>query len=122
EDQRNWNDDLKALLSDPDPNVRKRAALAAGRIGDERAVPPLAEMLLTDRDSDVRQMAAFALGETESPGAAYALVQVLKASNATDRITPAVRARAVEAVGRITAAMLANATLNATSTDAKSAS
>src|SRR2546430_5502196 len=44
EDQRNWNDDLKGLLSAADPNVRKRAALASGRIGDARAIPTLADI------------------------------------------------------------------------------
>jgi cyclophilin family peptidyl-prolyl cis-trans isomerase/HEAT repeat protein len=104
EDQRNWNDDLKALLSNADSMVRKRAALAAGRIGDARAIPTLADMLLMDRDKDVRQMAAFALGETELPGGAYALTQVLKGSG-SDLADPNVRARAVEALGKIVAAM-----------------
>ena len=80
EDQRNWNDDLKMLLSGAEPMVRKRAALAAGRIGDARAIPTLADMVLMDRDKDVRQMAAFALGEIELPGGAFALIQVLKGS------------------------------------------
>ncbi|MEP6706431.1 MAG: HEAT repeat domain-containing protein, partial [Pyrinomonadaceae bacterium] len=66
EDERRWNDDLGALLADKDAQVRRRAVLAAGRIGDDKAIPTLAEMLLTDRDTDVRQMAAFALGEIES--------------------------------------------------------
>ena len=68
EDRRNWNDDLKNLLSAADPMVRMRAALAAGRIGDVRAIPTLADMLLMDRDKDVRQTVAFALGEIESTG------------------------------------------------------
>src|SRR5580765_2335461 len=104
EDQRNWNDELKALLTDQDAHVRQRATLAAGRIGEQAAVPLLAEMLLTDRDDDVRRMAAFALGEIESPGGGYALLQVLK----SDRTQPAVRARAVEALGKISAVMIAN--------------
>src|ERR1051326_4740358 len=78
EDQRNWNDELKTLLSDKDARVRARAALAAGRIGEQEGVPSLSEMLLTDRDVDVRAMAAFALGEIELPSGGYALVQVLK--------------------------------------------
>lgn len=103
EDERRWNDNLKSLLSNEDPRVRKRAALAAGRIGDPSAVPVLTEMVLTDKDAEVRQMAAFALGEIEAPGGAYALVSVLK-----DPTKPG-RARAIEALGKIIAAMPANA-------------
>jgi cyclophilin family peptidyl-prolyl cis-trans isomerase/HEAT repeat protein len=103
EDERRWDDSLKTQLADPDPRVRQRAALAAGRIGDEAAAPVLAEMLLQDRDNDVRQMAAFALGEIESPGGAYALVEVL---NRLGQEHSSVRARAVEALGKIVAAMI----------------
>jgi len=104
EDQRNWNDDLNGLLGAADSSVRKRAALAAGRIGDARAIPTLADMLLMDRDQDVRQMAVFALGEIELPGGAYALTQVLMRQG-SDLADPNVRARAVEALGKIVAAM-----------------
>ncbi|HKO35991.1 MAG TPA: peptidylprolyl isomerase [Pyrinomonadaceae bacterium] len=103
EDTRRWDGDLEKLLTHADPKVRRRAALAAGRIGNEGAVPPLAEMVLTDRDVDVRQMAAFALGEIESGGGAYALTEVLKVRG--DETAPALaRARAVEALGKIVAA------------------
>ena len=102
EDERRWDDSLEKLLADSDANVRKRAALAAGRIGNHAAVPALAEMLLTDRDNDVRQMAAFALGEIEAPEGAYALTQVLKKLGEENGN---VRARAVEALGKIVAAM-----------------
>jgi len=44
-------------------------------------------------------MSAFALGEIESPGGAYALSSVLKNTSAPGR------ARAVEALGKITAAL-----------------
>jgi HEAT repeat protein len=104
EDQRNWNDDLNGLLGAADSSVRKRAALAAGRIGDARAIPPLADMLLMDRDPDVRQMAAFALGEIELPGGAYALTQVLQKTG-SDIADANIRARSVEALGKIVAAM-----------------
>src|SRR5262245_61065615 len=53
--------DLTALASDSDPRIRRRAALAIGRVGlpdGAAAVKPL----LADADPDVRQMAAFALG------------------------------------------------------------
>jgi HEAT repeat protein len=85
EDERLWDDQLKELLTNSEPKVRLRAALAAGRIGDEKAVPVLSEALLQDRDNSVREMAAFALGEIEAPGAAYALVTTLRACNRPGR-------------------------------------
>src|SRR4029079_4081445 len=112
EDERRWDDNLKSLLSSNGAAIRKRAALAAGRIGAEAAVPVLAEMLLTDRDPGVREMAAFALGEIESGGGAYALVTVLKDPNQPGR------ARAIEALGKITAA-LASATASQTGAEKK---
>lgn len=110
EDERRWDDSLKALLSSNDPAIRKRAALAAGRIGAPDAVPVLAELLLTDKEPEVRDMAAFALGEIESAGGAFALVSVLKDPN------KAARARSVEALGKITAA-LSNSTPGQTGED-----
>jgi hypothetical protein len=35
EDQRRWDDDLRNLFTNPNAAIRKRAALAAGRIGNE---------------------------------------------------------------------------------------
>ncbi len=101
EDERRWDDGLRTLLSSPNSSIRKRAALAAGRIGNEDAVTALTPMLEKDPDVSVRAMAAFALGEIESETAANALIAVLK--NTT---SPAdVRARAVEALGKIAAAL-----------------
>ena len=77
EDERRWDKDLASLLADKGSPVRKRMALAAGRIGDERAVPALVEGLRTESDNDVRQMIAFAIGETEAPAGADALIEVL---------------------------------------------
>ncbi|HEX6186798.1 MAG TPA: peptidylprolyl isomerase [Pyrinomonadaceae bacterium] len=104
EDTRRWDGDLEKLIAHEDPKVRKRAVLAAGRIGNEGAVPLLAERVLTDRDLDVRQMAAFALGEIESGGGAYALTEVLKVRG-LETAPALVRARAVEALGKIIAAV-----------------
>jgi cyclophilin family peptidyl-prolyl cis-trans isomerase len=101
EDERRWDEaELGKLLSDASPAVRRRAALAAGRIGDEGAVAPLAALLARERDEGVRATAAFALGEVESGAGADALLEVLRLSKA-----PEMRARAVEALGKITAAL-----------------
>jgi cyclophilin family peptidyl-prolyl cis-trans isomerase/HEAT repeat protein len=86
--------DLTALVADAEPRIRRRAALAIGRVGlpeGGSAVQPL----LTDPDPEVRQMAAFALGlladKTAVPGLTAALQE-------TD---PRVRGRAAEALGLI---------------------
>ena len=95
EDARNPGDgELERDLADRDRGVRRRAALAAGRIGDSSLVPALLP-LLADGEPEVRQMAAFGLGLIGDPRAKEALVAALK-----DPET-AVRARAAEAVGRI---------------------
>lgn len=101
EDERRWEEaDLGALLRDASAAVRARAALAAGRIGDEGAVAPLAALLNADRDPAVRATAAFALGEIEAESGAPALLESLRLSK-----SPEVRARAVEALGKIAAAL-----------------
>lgn len=101
EDERRWVDsDLSKLLTDASPAVRARAALAAGRIGDEGAVGPLGAMLYGDRDDSVRAVAAFALGEIEAEPASGALTEALRLSK-----SPELRARAVEALGKIAAAL-----------------
>jgi cyclophilin family peptidyl-prolyl cis-trans isomerase/HEAT repeat protein len=104
EDERRWDDDLRVLLAAKEAEVRKRAALAMGRIGDERAVPALIDLLKQDADQDVRQMAAFAIGEIESTAGSDALITVLDDT----REPAAVRARAVEALGKIGAVLLSN--------------
>ena len=53
--------DLTTLLADAEPRVRRRAALAIGRVGLPAGVLPLVTAL-TDNDPDVRDMAAFGLG------------------------------------------------------------
>src|SRR6185503_9820331 len=101
EDERRWSNDLMQLLSNQFPVNRKRAALAAGRIGDEGAVKSLTYVLERDTDTSVRAMAAFALGEIESETGANALIAVLKNTSAPVEI----RARAIEALGKIAAAL-----------------
>jgi cyclophilin family peptidyl-prolyl cis-trans isomerase/HEAT repeat protein len=101
EDERRWEDsDLAKLLSDASPAVRARAALAAGRIGDEGAVAPLGALLNSERDETVRAVAAFALGEIEAEAGAAALTETLRLSKSGE-----LRARSVEALGKIAAAL-----------------
>jgi cyclophilin family peptidyl-prolyl cis-trans isomerase/HEAT repeat protein len=101
EDERRWSNELMQLLSNQSPVVRKRAALAAGRIGDEGAVRSLSYVLDRDSDTGVRAMAAFALGEIEAESGAGALLAVLKNTSAPG----AIRARAIEGLGKIAAAL-----------------
>jgi len=101
EDERRWDDDLRKLFSDPNAVTRRRAALAAGRIGNEDSITALTGLLEKDNDPAVRSMAAFALGEIESLTGADALLAVLKNTTAHAEL----RARAVEALGKIAAAL-----------------
>jgi len=94
EDRRDLTTDVKLGLADSDRSVRRRAALAAGRIGDAGAVPALI-LLLQDSELEVRQMAAFALGLIGEPLAVDPLLAALKDPEAV------VRGRAAEALGQI---------------------
>jgi cyclophilin family peptidyl-prolyl cis-trans isomerase/HEAT repeat protein len=100
EDERRWDTDLRDLMTSKSAAVRRRAALAAGRIGSEDSVPALATLLQKDVNVDVRSMAAFAIGETESSAGADVLLAVINTSEPSE-----VRARAIEALGKIAAAL-----------------
>ncbi|HET9478982.1 MAG TPA: HEAT repeat domain-containing protein [Pyrinomonadaceae bacterium] len=100
EDERRWDSELRDLLNHDNAAIRKRAALAAGRIGNEDSVPVLTK-LLQDADGGVRSMAAFALGEVESANAADALIEIVKNTKERGEL----RARALEALGKIAAAL-----------------
>jgi cyclophilin family peptidyl-prolyl cis-trans isomerase/HEAT repeat protein len=104
EDERRWDKPMSDLLSHREAAVRKRAALAAGRIGNEESVPALTNLLQQDADASVRAMAAFALGEVESATAADALVAIIK----SDKDRGEIRARALEALGKIAGALPAD--------------
>src|SRR5262245_34731942 len=93
EDRRSAGE-LDRYLRDTDRGVRRRAALAAGRIGDAALVPTLVE-LMNDTEAEVRQMSAFALGLIGDRLAVERLTVSLKDSDSI------VRARAAEALGRI---------------------
>ena len=85
---------LPGFLENEDPSVRRRAAIAAGRIGDPLAVQGLIARL-QDPVFEVRRAAAFALGLLGKPES----VSALKAALADP--DPVTRGRAAEALSRI---------------------
>jgi HEAT repeat protein/cyclophilin family peptidyl-prolyl cis-trans isomerase len=87
--------DLVAALANPDARVRRRAALAIGRVGLVEGIAPLAHLLASEPDPEVREMAAFALGLIGDASAADPLVAAL-----TDA-SPVVQGRAAQALGAI---------------------
>ena len=87
-------DDLLRLLGDGEARVRRRAALAVGRVGLPDGVQPLVAVL-ADPDPEVRQMAAFALGLIGDKSARDSLVTAL-----SDR-SPLIQGSAAEALGLI---------------------
>jgi cyclophilin family peptidyl-prolyl cis-trans isomerase/HEAT repeat protein len=98
--------DLVRLLSDREARVRRRAALAVGRVGLAEGATPLVA-LLADTDAEVRQMAAFALGllgdkETRDPlVAALADPSPLVQGSAAEALGLLGDAGAADAVGRM---------------------
>jgi cyclophilin family peptidyl-prolyl cis-trans isomerase/HEAT repeat protein len=86
--------DLIRLLGDTEGRVRRRAALALGRVGLVEGVDPLLK-LLADQEPDVRGMAAFALGLIGDRAARTGLLAALRDSN------PLVQGRAAEALGAL---------------------
>jgi cyclophilin family peptidyl-prolyl cis-trans isomerase len=87
--------DLVRLLTDSEARIRRRAAIAIGRVGLVEGVPPLVKVLQGDSDPEVRQMAAFALGLIGDQSA----VEPLRAAVADP--LPLVAGRAAEALGII---------------------
>jgi HEAT repeat protein/cyclophilin family peptidyl-prolyl cis-trans isomerase len=86
--------DLVRLLGDGEARVRRRAALAVGRVGLREGVAPLVKVL-ADPDPEVRQMAAFALGLIGDRSARDALIAALGDPE------PVVKGSAAEALGLI---------------------
>jgi cyclophilin family peptidyl-prolyl cis-trans isomerase/HEAT repeat protein len=87
--------DLVGMLGDGSAQIRRRAALAIGRIGLADGVAPLVARLPSDPEPEVRQMCAFALGLLGRSEAATPLRAALADAS------PLVRGRAAEALGLI---------------------
>jgi len=86
--------DLERLLGDKEAQLRRRAALAIGRIGQSEGTESLIISLI-DPEPEVRQMSAFALGLIGDEMATNALIQALQDPS------PMVQGRAAQALGRI---------------------
>ena len=87
--------DLVTLLGDQEARIRRRAALAIGRVKLPEPIPALTTLMQSDTDAEVRQMAAFAMGLIGDAAAAPALTAAL-----TDP-DPMIQGRAAEALGLI---------------------
>ena len=85
--------DLIALLGDAEARIRRRAALALGRVKLPEAIPALTSILQSEPDAEVRQMAAFAMGLIGDAAAAGALTTALSDAD------PQIQGRAAEALG-----------------------
>ena len=86
--------DLTRLVAEPSAALRRRAAMAIGRVGLAEGVEPLVRAL-ADPEPEVRQMSAFALGLIGDQAAVDPLVQAL------GDVSPIVQGRAAEALGLI---------------------
>jgi cyclophilin family peptidyl-prolyl cis-trans isomerase len=86
--------DLRDLLRDADARIRRRAAIAVGRVGLADGVEPLVR-ILQDPDPEVRQMAIFALGLLGDTRTTPALLPLLEDPDWR------VRGRAADALGRV---------------------
>ena len=84
--------DLTRMLTDNEARIRRRAALAIGRVGLADGVAPLLTVL-SDSDPEVRQMAAFALGLLGDRRAREPLIGALADP------APVVQGSAAEALG-----------------------
>ena len=87
--------DLAQLVTDADSRIRRRAALAIGRVGLGAGVTPLAVALSGDAEPEVRQMAAFSLGLLRNSSAVPALRAALRDAS------PLVQGRAAESLGAL---------------------
>jgi cyclophilin family peptidyl-prolyl cis-trans isomerase/HEAT repeat protein len=87
--------DLTTLSTDSEARVRRRAALAIGRVKQAEGLPALTALLQSGDETEVRQMAVFAMGLIGDEAAAPTLLTALADPD------PMVQGRAAEALGLI---------------------
>ncbi len=100
EDERMVTPELLDLLTLNHGGVKRRVILALGRIGYPTGIAALVGTLNSDPNAEIRALAAFALGEIESHFAVTALLERLQPEKEP---SDEVRARAIEALGKIAA-------------------
>jgi len=115
EDERTVTSDLVELLQPTHGGARRRTILALGRIGYPSGLAALMDILISDqnpenRDPEMRALAAFSLGQIQNQHAVSVLLERLDPSIEKSAL---VRARAVEALGKIGSNKLAVAALGA---------
>lgn len=103
EDERTVTNDLLEMLLPPHGGARRRAILALSRIGYPSGLAALLDILTNDkspenRDFEIRALTAFALGQIQNQHAVSALLERLEPANER---SARVRARAIEALGKI---------------------
>ena len=86
--------DLLRLIEDQSAAIRRRSALAIGRVGVADGVPALV-VALSDSRMEVREIAAFGLGLIGDTAAAEPLVEALR------DVSPIVQGRAAQALGML---------------------
>ena len=86
--------DLLRLIEDPSAAIRRRSALAIGRVRVADGVPALVSAL-SDPQMDVREIAAFGLGLIGNPAAVEPLAEALR------DVSPVVQGRAAQALGML---------------------
>ena len=89
---------IRDALGNPNPAVRRQAALAAGRIGDPAALDLLLPAL-NDTSPPVQAAAAFALGLLKDARSLPVLLQLVRAAPVADQGSPEVEA--VTAIAKI---------------------
>ena len=113
EDERTITSELVSLLQPLHGGARRRAILAIGRIGYPSGLAALMDILISDqnpenRDPKMRALAAFSIGQIQNQHAVSVLLERL---NPAIEKSANVRARAVEALGKIGSNKLAAAAL-----------
>ena len=92
-------DHYLSLLSDADPSRRWKAAEGLARLGDPRALGPLANAL-QDPDWRVRMKAAWALGQLGDPRAAIPLRRAMANPAENDRVREIIEEAMREIAGK----------------------